>query len=77
MAAPPVWDTSAVYWNTSEGPVIGTGVAQTLTVLYEAEGRNATEAAQFARAIFECERKRAALPLPIMLAVFPEVATAA
>jgi hypothetical protein len=66
--ARPEWDTTAVHWDRSSG----TDVAQTLTVIYEAEGRNPREAAQFARAIFECERKRAALPLPAMLAVFPE-----
>jgi hypothetical protein len=76
--ASPEWDTSAVYWETSEGsagPFIGIDVGQTLTVIYEAEGRNAREAALFARAIFEWEWKRAALPLPTMLAVFPEETT--
>jgi len=41
-------------------------------VIYDAEGRNANEAARFARSIFECELKRAALPLPDTLTVFPE-----
>jgi hypothetical protein len=74
------WDTSAVYWETSEGsarPVFGIDVGQTLTVIYEAEGRDASEAALFARAIFEWEWKRTTLPLPVMLVVFPEEATAA
>lgn len=61
------WDTSAVEWDTTTE-----AFGQTLTLIYDAEGRNANEAAQFARAIFECERKNAALPLPDMLAVFPE-----
>ena len=61
------WDTSAVDWRTAEEPF-----GRTLTVIYDAEGRNAHEAAQFARAIFECERKRAALPFPDMLAAFPD-----
>jgi hypothetical protein len=75
----PEWDTSAIYWDTSEGseqPVRGIDVGQTLTVIYEAEGRNASEAALFARAIFEWEWKRTTLPLPTMLAVFPEETTA-
>ena len=51
-------------------------MGQTLTVIYEAEGRNASEAARFARAIFEWEWRRTTLPLPVMLAVFPEEAAA-
>lgn len=73
--ARPEWDTSAVHWTASEeaaGNDFGTDVGQTLTVIYDAEGRNANEAARFAHAIFECERKRAAFPVPDMLAVFPE-----
>jgi hypothetical protein len=73
--APPDWDTSAVYWETSEaaiGPVFGTDLGQTLTVIYDAEGRDSREAALFARAIFEWEWKRTALPPPATLAVFPE-----
>lgn len=62
-----VWDTSAVEWDTTTEPY-----GQTLTAIYDAEGRDATQATLFARAIFECERKRANLPLPDMLAVFPE-----
>jgi hypothetical protein len=75
----PQWDTSAVYWETSQAsarPVFGVDVGQTLTVIYEAEGRNASEAARFARAIFEWEWRRTTLPLPVMLAVFPEEAAA-
>jgi hypothetical protein len=78
-SAPPDWDTSAVDWNTTvgpPGPLLGTDLGRTLTVIYEAEGRTATEAARFARAIFECEWKRAEFPPPIMLAVFPEEAPA-
>ena len=74
---PSQWDTSAVHWNALEAADVGTdpgvdAVApwQTLTVIYDAEGRNAAEAGRFARAIFERERKRAALPLPEALAVF-------
>jgi hypothetical protein len=73
--ARPEWDTSALRWDTSEGAAgraFGAPAGQTLTVIYDAEGRNATEAARFAHAIFECERKHAALPAPDMLAVFPE-----
>lgn len=66
------WDTSAVHWTTSDACAVDAKFAQTLTLVYDAEGRNAAEAALFARAIFECERKRAALPVPVMLAVFPE-----
>lgn len=69
--ARPEWDTSAVHWTTTEERS-GTDAGQTLTVIYEAEGRNVIEATQFARAIFECEQNRAALPLPVMLAVIPE-----
>jgi hypothetical protein len=72
------WDTSAVYWERSErfrGPVFGTNLGQTLTVVYEAEGRDASEAARFARAIFEWEWKRTALPAPVVLAVVPDEAT--
>lgn len=71
------WETSAVHWTASDSGAdldrgVGIDFAQTLTLVYDAEGRNATEAAQFARAIFERERQRAALPAPVMLAVFPE-----
>jgi hypothetical protein len=73
----PEWDTSAVYWEVSDGSqAFADDDGQTLTVIYEAEGRNEKEAALFARAIFECEWKRTALPLPVMLAVFPEAAIA-
>ena len=71
----PAWDTSAVRWDKCEGAAgraFGAPAGQTLTVIYDAEGRNENEAARFARAIFECELKRAALPLPDTLAVFPE-----
>lgn len=70
----PEWDTSAIDWHTSEkaaGPD-GGDIGQTLTIIYEVEGRNASEAAQFARAVFDWERRRAALPLPVSLAAFPD-----
>jgi hypothetical protein len=57
--------------------VFGTDVAQTVTAIYEAEGRNAEEAARFAQAIFEWEWRRTSWPLPVMLAVFPDEAVAA
>jgi hypothetical protein len=69
------WETSAVQWNTHVGPDMGPYAGepwQTLTVVYDVEGRNAEEASRFAHAIFECERQRAALPAPATLAVFPE-----
>jgi hypothetical protein len=59
----PNWETSALDW-TIETSVMIPPLRQTLKVEYEVEGRDETEAEQFALAIFERERQQASLPAP-------------
>jgi hypothetical protein len=54
-------ETTGEDWRINEDALIPPG-RQTLTVTYEAEGRDEGEARRFAIAIFELEARRAALP---------------
>jgi hypothetical protein len=59
----PNWETSALDW-TIETSVMIPPLRKTLKVEYEVEGRDETEAEQFALAIFERERQQVSLPAP-------------
>jgi hypothetical protein len=56
-------ETTAEDWEITEDAHVAP-TRQTLTVTYEAEGRDEDEARRFALAIFAQESRRAALPEP-------------
>ncbi len=59
----PNWETSALDW-TIETSVMIPPLRQTLKVEYEVEGRDETEAEQFALAIFERSGSKPRFPRP-------------